>query len=118
MPDQQPSVGRIVHYVSHGTPVRANGTQAYTSQCRAAIITAVHDMDPVPEHGVPYVDLCVFNPEGMFFNRDVAQHDGGETPGDPDCPQTQVHGDPFRYCSCGWIEASPKGGSWHWPERV
>lgn len=29
-----------------------------------------------------------------------------ETPGDPDCPNAAAHGDPMRYCSCGWIEAS------------
>ncbi|MFJ2029439.1 hypothetical protein [Streptosporangium sp. NPDC087985] len=57
---QTPTVGRIVHYVSHGTPPRPDGTQAFTSQCRAAIV----------------------------------------------------------YCACGWIEASHRGGTWHWPERV
>lgn len=31
-----PSVGRVVHYVSYGTP-----RGEYTSQCRAAIITEV-----------------------------------------------------------------------------
>lgn len=32
-----------------------------------------------------------------------------ETPGDPDCPNPEVHsvnGGPFRYCSCGWAEAT------------
>ena len=53
-----PSVGRIVHYVSYGTP---NGE--YPSVCRAAIITAVH--------GAGKVDLCVLNPEGFFFNKGV-----------------------------------------------
>jgi hypothetical protein len=24
-----------------------------------------------------------------------------------------THGDPHRYCSCGWIEAAYKGGTWH-----
>lgn len=86
---QQPSVGRIVHYVSHGTPVRHDGTRAFESECRAAIITAVHNMDPVPEHGVPYVDLCVLNPSGMFFNTNVLFDESGIT-----------------------------AGSWHWPERV
>lgn len=111
--DQQPSVGRIVHYVSYGTP----GGE-YVSECRAAIITAVRNQEPVPEHGVPYVDLAVLNPTGMFFNQDAAYHDGAEIPGSPDCPNQEAHGNPFRYCACGWIEAQRKGGTWHWPERV
>lgn len=55
-----PSVGRIVHYVSYGTP----GGE-YTSKCRAAIVT------DVPESGSYLVSLAVLNPTGMFFNRDV-----------------------------------------------
>lgn len=86
----QPSVGRIVHYISHGTPIKPDGTQAYTSVPRAAIITAVHDQDPVPEHGVPYVDLCVLNPTGLFFNTGC-KYDDSDT---------------------------PAGGTWRWPPRV
>lgn len=126
MASQQPSVGRVVHYVSHGTPVSPSGTQAFQSQCRAAIITEVaaqgqtllteadgreHSSDEV------VVGLCVLNPTGIFLRR-AAYHDGGETPGREDCPRQDVHGHPFRYCACGWIEASLKGGTWHWPERV
>lgn len=63
----QPSVGRVVHYVSYGTP----GGE-YPSVCRAAIVTEV---------SAESVGLAVLNPEGMFFNRDVphleAHHDGG-----------------------------------------
>jgi hypothetical protein len=97
----QPSIGRIVHYVSHGTPPKADGTQAYTSLPRAAIITAVHGSDPVPEHGVPYVDLCVLNPTGLFFNTNVKFDEGGtsDTPGAP-------------------TARSYEGGTWHWPPRV
>lgn len=58
----KPSIGRIVHYVSYGTP----GGE-YPSVCRAAIITAVHDEFPQ----TPSVDLCVINPEGFFFNKAV-----------------------------------------------
>jgi hypothetical protein len=61
MPDfeePQPSVGRIVHYESYGTP----GGE-YQSMCRAAIIAEVLDGDT---HGV--VNLVVFNPQGLFFN--------------------------------------------------
>jgi hypothetical protein len=76
--EQRPSVGRIVHYVSHGSPVRTDGTQAYASQCRAAIITEVSD-----ETGFGrVVGLCVLNPTGQFFDRGVEQdelHHGGGT---------------------------------------
>lgn len=75
---QQPSVGRIVHYVSHGTPPREDGTQAYTSQCRAAIITEVSGEGT--EHG-PCVGLAVLNPTGMFFNPRVCQDEQGHTGG-------------------------------------
>lgn len=65
---QQPSVGRVVHYVSFGTP----GGE-YPSVCRAAIVTAF-------EPGLPGIDpdrvsLCVLNPEGMFFNQHVRQNE-------------------------------------------
>jgi hypothetical protein len=55
MPDQQPSIGRVVHYVSYGTP-----KGEYTSQCRAATITEVG-----PDN---LVGLCVQNPTGLFFH--------------------------------------------------
>lgn len=90
MTSPQPSVGRVVHYVSYGTP----GGE-YTSQCRAAIIAGV----PAPDdndaqdfiEGVPAAnraDLVVLNPTGLFFNR------------------------------CQQDEAEKRGGTWHWPERV
>jgi hypothetical protein len=50
-----PTIGRIVHYTSYGTP---NGE--YDSACRAAIVTEVHS-DTV-------VSLAVLNPTGAFFN--------------------------------------------------
>jgi hypothetical protein len=84
----KPSVGRIVHYVSYGTP----GGE-YPSVCRAAIVTTVDDyQDPtVNDEGQHsgHVSLCVLNPEGMFFNRSVLQNEDGK-----------------------------RGGTWHWPERV
>lgn len=80
---QRPSVGRIVHYVSYGTP----GGE-YTSQCRAAIVTAVED--PAGEAGGGIVSLAVLNPEGFFFNRGVSHVDA------------EHH----------------VGGTWHWPERT
>lgn len=84
----KPSVGRIVHYVSYGTP----GGE-YPSVCRAAIVTAVDDYQQPAENGeglhIGHVSLCVLNPEGQFFNRHVIQN-----------------------------EAEHRGGTWHWPERV
>lgn len=98
----KPSVGRIVHYVSYGTP----GGE-YTSQCRAAIVSAVHWSDAadaedwegavqeaIPGDGQarPYIDsvsLVVLNPTGLFFNEYVP------------------------YCG-----NENRGGTWHWPERV
>ena len=89
-----PSVGRVVHYVSYGTP----GGE-YKSECRAAVITEVpghlpRSMEPLD--GCPngyedvwVVDLCALNPTGMFFNRGVLQDEDGKS-----------------------------GGTWHWPERV
>ncbi len=54
----KPSIGRIVHYRSYGTP----GGE-YLPEPRAAIITAVSDGNDV--------SLCVLNPTGLFFNEDV-----------------------------------------------
>lgn len=82
----QPTVGRIVHYVSHGSPILEDGTQKYKSVCRAAIVTG----EPVPGFmDASITPLAVLNPEGMFFQ--ACYEDG------PD---------------------NPKGGTWHWPEKV
>jgi hypothetical protein len=86
----KPSTGRIVHYVSYGTP----GGE-YSRECRAAIVTeVVSDRDdrlgfssaePQPDA----VGLCVLNPTGQFFNRTVL-----------------------------YDAAAEVGGTWHWPERA
>ena len=64
----QPSVGRIVHYVSYGTP----GGE-YTSECRAAVITETDTSDTV--------GLAVLNPTGMFFNRTVVHDEDSKSGG-------------------------------------
>lgn len=92
-----PSVGRIVHYVSHGTPLREDGTQAFPPKCRAAIITDVPDhLTREPFDGCPngaegqwIASLAVLNPSGLFFDQGIEQD-----------------------------EDSHGGGTWHWPERV
>lgn len=85
-------MGRVVHYVSYGTP----GGE-YGKECLAAIITHVYE-DPDPADNttilpgktrrIGEVDLCVLNPEGMFFKQVVPQN-----------------------------EPIKSGGTWHWPER-
>ena len=62
MSEQTPSVGRIVHYVSHGTPIREDGTQAFTAKCRAAIVSEVDEAEAFR------VGLVVLNPTGHFFH--------------------------------------------------
>lgn len=54
--DQKPSVGRVVHYQSFGTP----GGE-YLPAPRAAIVTQVND-------DAGSVGLCILNPTGQFFN--------------------------------------------------
>jgi hypothetical protein len=55
----EPTVGRIVHYHSYGTP----GGE-YLPEPRAAIITEVEQ----PSKGQPRkVSLAVLNPTGLFF---------------------------------------------------
>lgn len=95
-----PSVGRVVHYVSHGTPPRADGSQAYSSECRAAIITEVPGGVTNPQT----IGLAVLNPTGMFFNRSVPH---GPTLGSEENGFTPLCDHNAR-----------AGGTWHWPERV
>lgn len=105
MSAQTPSVGRIVHYVSYGTP----GGE-YTSQCRPAIITEVplpliNESAATPELRTEHeellargrVGLAVLNPSGVFFNE--ADHDE---------PSDHEAGN----------DGTAAGGTWHWPERV
>jgi hypothetical protein len=99
----RPSVGRVVHYVSYGTP-----GGKYASECRAALVTEVGTvfapLPPIPDDGmpvtvtltsepIPVVGLAVHNPTGLFFHS-IAE--GG----------------------CRQDEDGHAGGTWHWPERV
>ncbi len=94
-----PSVGRIVHYQSYGTP----GGE-HPSECTAAIVaevgTAYPPLPPILDDGTPVtikfssapepvVGLCVFYPNGWSCKREVRQDEDGKA-----------------------------GGTWHWPERV
>ncbi|MFC5930906.1 hypothetical protein D6T64_11995 [Cryobacterium melibiosiphilum] len=57
----KPTIGRIVHYQSYGTP----GGE-FLPLPRAAIVTAV-----TSDGEFPAASLCILNPIGMFFNEDV-----------------------------------------------
>jgi hypothetical protein len=81
-----PTVARMVHYVSYGTP-----RGEYGHACRAAVVA---DVDP------GRVVLCVLNPSGVFFH--AARHDEGDDPGD---------GLASPLCTGRRHE----GGTWHWP---
>lgn len=75
---QQPSVGRIVHYVSRGS---ADGR--FPATCRAAVVTEVCDApDGVdPETGTLCASLFVMNPTGVFLNQHVPQSEDGHRGG-------------------------------------
>src|SRR6266487_644516 len=67
-PAMKPSVGRIVHYVSYGTP----GGE-YSRECRAAIITEVNAYAAGSTGDkADAVGLFVANPTGLFLNLAVA----------------------------------------------
>ena len=91
----RPTISRVVHYVSHGSPFLADGSQAFGKRCRAAIIA---DVDP----DSPAVTLCVLNPSGIFFH-DATPYDDGYDPASLDTGL--CHGREYA------------GGSWHWPAR-
>lgn len=69
-----PSIGRIVHYVSYGTP-----KGEYTSQCRAALITAVAGAPGEQAEGT--VSLAVLNPTGLFFHEATRHAEAGKPGG-------------------------------------
>ena len=116
----KPTVGRIVHYVSYGTP----GGE-YHSKCRAAVIVEVGQWITVEtvtpksfdrSEGRPireveqwwYDDACalaVLNPTGAFFNgaAGVACKHMELPPADK-----IVYGEATTH----------QGGTWHWPERA
>lgn len=81
-----PSAG--VHYTSHVTPLRSDGSQAFPLACRSAIITKADPEEP------GRAGLCAVNPTGLLFH---PLDSGGS-----------VHDD----------TGGRLGGAWHWPERV
>ncbi|MDJ0463189.1 hypothetical protein [Streptomyces sp. H27-C3] len=62
----QPSVGRVVHYRTYGTP----GGE-FLPECRAAIVTETDKH--LDTDGRTRIGLAVLNPEGLYFNRGCPQ---------------------------------------------
>jgi hypothetical protein len=83
----KPTVGRIVHYVSYGTP-----SGEYGKECRAAIVTQVN-APGADEH--ERVGVAVLNPSGMFFHDDLPELDPA------------LHG--YRGGTWHWPEREPQG---------
>jgi hypothetical protein len=71
-----PSVGRAVHYVSHGTPIREDGTQAFTPQCRAATVTVTN---PTGIHFQPLAEggCFLYDPAGSTCSLPPGDRRGG-----------------------------------------
>lgn len=69
-------IGRIVHYVSYGTP-----KGEYESTCRAAIITQVVSLGGVDDITPPRAGLAVLNPTGLFFHENLPQSEEDHLPG-------------------------------------
>lgn len=90
----RPTVGRDVHYVSAGSPIREDGTQQYPSTCRAAKITEVG------ENGV--IGLVVFNPTGLHFH---GLDQGGVK-------------ESLSLCHNTMPDAQLAPATWHWPAHV
>ena len=93
----RPTVGRDVHYVSAGSPVRADGTQQYPSTCRAAKITEVNDFDGGT------IGAMVINPTGVHF---IGLDQGGVKEAVAACVNDNGP------------NASLIPGTWHWPAQV
>lgn len=70
------TVGRMVHYVAYGTP----GGEFPAGAHRAAVVTDVVTNGPEGPT-LPDVGLCVLNPTGMYFIRNVPHDPTGKTPG-------------------------------------
>jgi hypothetical protein len=69
---------------------RGSADGVYEATCRAAIVTEVHGGED------QNIGLAVLNPEGLIFLRSI------------------------EFDECGPIDedGTPRGGTWHWPERV
>jgi len=69
----QPTIGRVVHYVSYGTP----GGE-YPKTCRAAIVTRAGRPTAIDPTNI---GLVVLNPTGLFFDEAITQDETNRSGG-------------------------------------
>ncbi len=108
MSEQKPSVGRIVHYVSHGSPIREDGTQAFPSVCRAAVVAEVGAW------------ITVRTSDGRSYDRSEGRpiRVAEQWYYDDAVTLTVLHPTGDSRHACKHDETDHTGGTWHWPERV
>ncbi len=80
IPTVKPSIGRIVHYVSHGTP-----GGVYGPEHRAAVIT---ELNEDPDGDISAIALCVMNPTGLHFPRHI-EYSSANLPGSWHWPERE-----------------------------
>lgn len=105
---QKPSVADLVHYVSHGSPIREDGTQTFPSVCRAAVVAEVGAWITVETTMAESFSRSEGRPirhaEQWFYDDAVTL--------------TVLHPTGDSRHTCKHDETDHAGGSWHWPERV
>jgi hypothetical protein len=96
-----PTVGRIVHYKSYGTP----GGE-FEPACRAAVVTEVEGKRPVDAN--VYVSLAVLNPSGLFFDQDIPQAESPHRGGTWHWPCVRTETAPIHWTGTGGIPHAVK----------
>ncbi|GHH57830.1 hypothetical protein [Lentzea cavernae] len=105
---QRPSVGRIVHYVSHGSPIREDGTQVFPSECRAAIVS---------EAGA-WIAVATIEAESFSRSEGRPIRHVEQWFYDDAVTLTVLHPTGSSRHACKHDETNHASGTWHWPERV
>lgn len=101
MSQQQPSIGRIVHYVLPAGSV-------YEGEHRPAILTQV--WQPIEHEQAPGMcNLTVFKGQSIDFR----SRNGGTA----SCGIISEESQPSVMLGSVLYSEEPKPGTWHWPER-
>ncbi|QDH85214.1 hypothetical protein SEA_NUBI_81 [Gordonia phage Nubi] len=110
---QQPTVGRVVHYQSYGTP----GGE-YLSEPRAAIITEVahvHDAEKLTEM---YPTAAAMDQAVQWFDDGPRRIDGGEIPMTWQVSLAVLNPTGMFFNQAVPYAETPTPGHWNWPPRT